>query len=98
MCATCVGILIRSVFRVAEFAGGYVYRFVGVLCYSPDPLHRYNGTIATHEAYFYAFDTLPLWIAMSLYAVVWPARALMDRYRPLELGSRQQLNQRKSEV
>ncbi|KAJ7794147.1 RTA1 like protein-domain-containing protein [Mycena olivaceomarginata] len=80
MCATCVGILIRSVFRVAEFAGGY------------------NGTIATHEAYFYAFDTLPLWIAMSLYAVVWPARALMDRYRPLELGSRRQLNQRKSEV
>ncbi|KAF7365269.1 hypothetical protein MVEN_00398700 [Mycena venus] len=74
MCATCAGIFIRSVFRVAEFAGGY------------------NGTIATHEAYFYAFDTLPLWIAMSLYCIVWPTRALMKRSEQLELGSRRQLN------
>ncbi|KAF7344190.1 hypothetical protein MVEN_01709400 [Mycena venus] len=71
MFATCVAILIRSIFRVAEFAGGY------------------NGTIATHEGYFYAFDTLPLWLAMSLYCVVWPARALAKRYEQLELGSRQ---------
>jgi len=78
MCVTCVGILVRSVFRVAEFAGGY------------------HGTIATHEAYFYAFDTLPLWIAMSLYCVVWPARALVKRSEQHELGSRQQLNAPKS--
>ncbi|KAJ7349792.1 RTA1 like protein-domain-containing protein [Mycena albidolilacea] len=75
MLVTCVGILIRSIFRIAEFAGGY------------------SGTVATHEAYFYTFDALPLWIVMSLYCVVWPARALMERRSGiLELGSRQELN------
>ncbi|KAJ7909588.1 RTA1 like protein-domain-containing protein, partial [Mycena leptocephala] len=59
MCMTCIGILIRSVFRIAEFAGGY------------------RGTIATHEGYFYAFDTLPLWVAMTLYCIVWPTRAFI---------------------
>ncbi|KAJ7254406.1 RTA1 like protein-domain-containing protein [Mycena haematopus] len=78
MCATCVGIVIRSVFRVAEYAGGY------------------SGTIATHEAYFYLFDTVPLWISMSLYCVVWPTRALMNHSEQLELGSRQNLTQPKS--
>ncbi|KAF8176608.1 RTA1 like protein-domain-containing protein [Mycena galopus ATCC 62051] len=73
MCATCVGILIRSVFRIAEFAGGY------------------NGAISTHEGYFYVFDSLPLWIAMTLYCVVWPTRALMIRSAGLELGSRQKI-------
>ncbi|KAJ6512800.1 RTA1 like protein-domain-containing protein [Mycena sanguinolenta] len=72
MCATCVGILVRSVFRIAEFAGGYF------------------GTIATHEGYFYALDSLPLWIAMSLYCIVWPTRALMKRLEGLELESKQQ--------
>jgi hypothetical protein len=56
-------------------------------------MHRYSGTVATHEAYFYTFDALPLWIVMSLYCVVWPARALMERRSgTLELGSRQELN------
>ncbi|KAJ7238566.1 RTA1 like protein-domain-containing protein [Mycena haematopus] len=73
MGVTCVGILIRSVFRIAEFAGGY------------------NGTISTHEGYFYLLDSLPLWIAMSLYCIVWPTRGLIVRSEPLELGSRQQL-------
>ncbi|KAJ7151855.1 RTA1 like protein-domain-containing protein [Mycena crocata] len=58
MCLTCIGILIRSIFRIAEFAGGY------------------SGTIATHEAYFYLFDALPLWISMTLFCVVWPVRVL----------------------
>ncbi|KAF8147932.1 RTA1 like protein-domain-containing protein [Mycena galopus ATCC 62051] len=73
MCATCVGILIRSVFRIAEFAGGY------------------SGVISTHEGYFYVFDSLPLWIAMTLYCVVWPTRALMMRSEGLELGYRQKI-------
>ncbi|KAJ7925490.1 RTA1 like protein-domain-containing protein, partial [Mycena leptocephala] len=63
LCATCVGILIRSVFRIAEYAGGY-------------------GYLSLHEAYFYIFDALPLWIAMSLYCVVWPVRALVDSEHP----------------
>ncbi|KAJ6536444.1 RTA1 like protein-domain-containing protein [Mycena vulgaris] len=63
MCVTCIGILIRSIFRIAEFTGGY------------------NGFIATHEGYFYSFDTLPLWIAMTLYCVVWPTRFLTSRSR-----------------
>ncbi|KAJ6481763.1 RTA1 like protein-domain-containing protein [Mycena sanguinolenta] len=79
MCATCVGILVRSIFRVAEYAGGY------------------NGTISTHEAYFYLFDTVPLWISMTLYCVVWPVRALHKRSdQQLELGSRQNLSQPKT--
>ncbi|KAJ7450701.1 RTA1 like protein-domain-containing protein [Mycena galericulata] len=61
MCVTCIGILIRSIFRIAEFAGGY------------------NGFLATHEGFFYCLDSLPLWIAMSLYAFVWPARFLFSR-------------------
>ncbi|KAF7340885.1 hypothetical protein MSAN_02118000 [Mycena sanguinolenta] len=70
MYVTCVGILIRSIFRVAEFAGGF------------------NGTISTHEGYFYAFDSLPLWISMTLYCIIWPTRAMPRRSERLELGSR----------
>ncbi|KAJ6488412.1 RTA1 like protein-domain-containing protein [Mycena vulgaris] len=54
---------VRSIFRIAEFAGGY------------------NGFLAVHESYFYLFDSLPLWIAMSLYCVVWPTRFLSSRQR-----------------
>ncbi|KAJ7618008.1 RTA1 like protein-domain-containing protein [Roridomyces roridus] len=56
MCLTCIGILIRSAFRIVEFAGGY------------------NGRVATHEVYFYTLDSLPLWIVMSFYCVIWPPR------------------------
>ncbi|KAJ6571883.1 RTA1 like protein-domain-containing protein [Mycena capillaripes] len=35
-----------------------------------------NGFIALHEAYFYSYDTLALWISMSLYCIVWPPRFL----------------------
>ncbi|KAJ7780593.1 RTA1 like protein-domain-containing protein [Mycena maculata] len=69
MCTTCVGILVRSVFRIAEFGEGY------------------SGVIATHEGYFYVFDSLPLWLAMTLYCVVWPARALNVHSGQMELQS-----------
>ncbi|KAJ7480667.1 RTA1 like protein-domain-containing protein [Mycena latifolia] len=36
----------------------------------------FDGYIATHEFFFYLFDALPLWLAMSLYCVVWPTRFL----------------------
>jgi hypothetical protein len=83
MCMTCIGILIRSVFRIAEFAGGYVeansnsYHLGWTMSVLSNALHRYRGTIATHEGYFYAFDTLPLWVAMTLYCIVWPTRAFI---------------------
>lgn len=51
---TCVGILIRSVYRIAEFAQGY------------------DGKLRTTEAYFYALDSLPLFLAIAVWAVVWP--------------------------
>ncbi|KAJ7036790.1 RTA1 like protein-domain-containing protein [Mycena alexandri] len=70
MCVTCVGILIRSIFRVAEFAQGY------------------SGYITTHEGFFYIFDTVPLWIAMTLYCVVWPTRALVERPGHMELTTK----------
>ncbi|BGP38662.1 hypothetical protein JCM10450v2_002612 [Rhodotorula kratochvilovae] len=53
---TCVGILVRSVFRTIESAQGH------------------DGYLATHEGWFYLFDALPLWIAMSLFAYCWPTR------------------------
>ncbi|KAF7327992.1 hypothetical protein MKEN_00379800 [Mycena kentingensis (nom. inval.)] len=58
VCVTCVGIIIRSVFRAVEFAGGY------------------SGPVRTTEVYFYTLDALPLWISMTLYCFVWPARVL----------------------
>ncbi|KAJ6508868.1 RTA-like protein, partial [Mycena sanguinolenta] len=70
MCATCVGILVRSVFRITEFAGVY------------------SGNIVLHEVYFYVFDALPLWISMSLYCIVWPARALIVHSEDHELNVR----------
>ncbi|KAF8208885.1 RTA1 like protein-domain-containing protein [Mycena galopus ATCC 62051] len=77
---TCIGILVRSIFRIAEYAGGY------------------SGVISTHEAYFYCFDAIPLWISMSLYCIVWPVRALTthSKNNQFALGSRQNLNEPKS--
>ncbi|KAJ7143964.1 RTA-like protein, partial [Mycena epipterygia] len=67
MCLTCVGIIIRCIFRITEYAWGQ------------------DGIIATHEAYFYLFDSLPLWISMTLYCFVWPIRALSVHPGQIEL-------------
>ncbi|KAJ7218854.1 RTA1 like protein-domain-containing protein, partial [Mycena rebaudengoi] len=64
LCATCVGILMRSLFRIAEYAGGY------------------DGYLSMHEAYFYALDALPLWVAMTLFCVVWPTRCVVAPKSP----------------
>ncbi|KAJ3485777.1 hypothetical protein NLI96_g4729 [Meripilus lineatus] len=56
LCLSCVGILIRSVYRTVELAQGY------------------HGTLATTEAYFYALDTLPLFLATVIYIPFWPGR------------------------
>ncbi|KAJ7508290.1 hypothetical protein B0H11DRAFT_2217593 [Mycena galericulata] len=67
VCVTCLGILIRSIFRIAEFSEGF------------------SGYIARHEGYFYLFDSLPLWISMTLYCVVWPMRFLSEHPRTEEV-------------
>ncbi|CCO37308.1 Protein RTA1 [Rhizoctonia solani AG-1 IB] len=51
---SCIGILIRSVFRTIELSEGY------------------GGHLATTEGYFYALDTLPLFIGIAVFVVTWP--------------------------
>ncbi|KAJ7240330.1 RTA1-like protein [Mycena haematopus] len=58
------GILIRSVYRVAELSQGYV------------------GFLATTERFFYGLDTLPLFIAISIYVFFWPGRIIGDGTPP----------------
>ncbi|KAF7355478.1 RTA1-domain-containing protein [Mycena sanguinolenta] len=52
------GILIRSVYRVAELSQGF------------------EGYLATTERFFYGLDTLPLFIAISIYVFFWPGRII----------------------
>ncbi|GAA5886138.1 hypothetical protein JCM16303_000061 [Sporobolomyces ruberrimus] len=49
----------------------------------------FDGYLATHEAYFYLLDALPLLISMALYAILWPARFIegartMEDYETLD--------------
>lgn len=53
---SCVGILIRSVYRTIELSQGF------------------EGHLATVEAFFYALDTLPLFLAVAIYVPFWPGR------------------------
>lgn len=34
----------------------------------------FGGHLATTEAFFYALDTLPLWVAVAVYVPFWPGR------------------------
>lgn len=46
-----------------------------------------TGYIATHEAFSYVFDSLPLFLAMSVYIWVWPAKFLpVDGARDVSLA------------
>ncbi|KAF4575036.1 RTA-like protein [Pleurotus pulmonarius] len=53
---SCIGILIRSVFRTIELSEGFA------------------GPLATSEKLFYCLDTLPLFIAISVFIPFWPGR------------------------
>ncbi|KAF9247099.1 RTA1-like protein [Melanogaster broomeanus] len=66
LCISCIGILIRSVYRVIEVSGGY------------------RSYLATSEAYFYAFDTLPLFIAISVYIPFWPGWFIQSTELPIQ--------------
>ncbi|KAJ7614828.1 RTA1 like protein-domain-containing protein [Roridomyces roridus] len=41
----------------------------------------FHGPVFSHEAYFYSLDSLPLWIVMSLFCVIWPPRFIHPRVR-----------------
>ncbi|KAG6837420.1 hypothetical protein H0H93_009514 [Arthromyces matolae] len=53
---SCIGILIRSGYRVVELSQGFL------------------GRLATSEGFFYGLDTLPLFLAISVYVPFWPGR------------------------
>ncbi|KAJ6551733.1 RTA1 like protein-domain-containing protein [Mycena capillaripes] len=57
---SCVGLLLRSVYRLE-------LTFI---------VHSNNGYLVRHEVFLYSLDALPLWLAMNIYCVVWPTRAL----------------------
>ncbi|KAF8558767.1 RTA1-domain-containing protein [Imleria badia] len=57
---SCIGILVRSGYRVAELSQGF------------------QGYLATTEAFFYALDTLPLVVAISVYVLFWPGWFIKD--------------------
>jgi len=57
---SCIGILVRSCYRVAELSQGF------------------QGYLATTEAFFYALDTLPLVVAISVYVLFWPGWFIKD--------------------
>lgn len=41
----------------------------------------FQGHLATPEAFFYALDTLPLFIAIAIYIPFWPGRILASAQR-----------------
>jgi len=57
---SCIGILIRSGFRVSELSQGF------------------DGPLTTSEQLFYGLDTLPLFIAISVYVPFWPGRIITN--------------------
>lgn len=44
----------------------------------------YAGYLATHEVYFYTLDTLPLFIAISIFVPFWPGRFIREESSVVE--------------
>jgi hypothetical protein len=44
----------------------------------------YVGPLATNEATFYGLDTLPLWIAVTVYVFFWPGRFIDNQAQHLD--------------
>lgn len=42
----------------------------------------YDGYLRTTEAYFYALDSLPLFLAISIWVLVWPPRIVNSSAQP----------------
>ncbi|GAA5821316.1 hypothetical protein JCM11251_004567 [Rhodosporidiobolus azoricus] len=47
----------------------------------------YSGYLLVHEVYFYVLDALPLFLAMSLYAWLWPTRVVEGASRNAMIAS-----------
>lgn len=68
---SCIGIVIRSIYRTIELSQGYV------------------GPLATNETTFYCLDTLPLFIAVTIYVPFWPGRFIDEsRLRRIDAETR----------
>ena len=42
----------------------------------------YDGELRTVEGWFYGLDALPLWLAIAVFAVIWPPTFLPEDHRP----------------
>lgn len=49
----------------------------------------YRGTLYTHERYFLIFDSAPLFLAISIYVIVWPSTLLDEVQRRSRLYNEQ---------
>jgi hypothetical protein len=76
---SCIGILIRSCFRVAELSQGF------------------DGFLTTNQALFYLLDTLPLFIAISVFVPFWPGRFIPAQTEGINSSS-QTLAENEAEV
>jgi len=48
-----------------------------------EALQGYHGSLATNEHTFYGLDSLPLWIAITVYVIFWPGNYIdFDRLSP----------------
>jgi len=67
-------------------AAAMIFSFVGILIRSTyrvaELSQGYEGFLATTERFFYGLDTLPLFIAISIYVFFWPGRIIGDGTPP----------------
>ncbi|KAF7352628.1 RTA1-domain-containing protein [Mycena venus] len=67
-------------------AGAMTFSFVGILIRSTyrvaELSQGYEGYLATTERFFYGLDTLPLFIAISIYVFFWPGRIIGNGMPP----------------
>ncbi|KAJ7094591.1 RTA1-like protein [Mycena belliarum] len=67
-------------------AGAMFFSFIGILIRSAyrvaELSQGFNGYLATTEVFFYALDTLPLFIAIAIYVACWPGRFIGDGTPP----------------
>ncbi|KAJ7068463.1 RTA1-like protein [Mycena amicta] len=68
-------------------AGAMCLSFLGILTRSgyrvAELSQGYAGPLATSEAFFYGLDTLPLFLAISVYVVFWPGRYIGNGTPPV---------------
>jgi hypothetical protein len=73
---SCFGILVWDFLE--SFDGGMLTMLLQIrsVYRTVELAQGYGGQLSTVEAYFYGLDTLPLFIAISIYIPFWPGRFL----------------------